>query len=89
MPALRLVVRGRVQGVGYRAFAVAAARRLGLAGWVRNRRDGSVEMVAAGEEAAVAALRAALPGGPGGVEGLESSPWDAPVGPGFTVLPTA
>lgn len=45
MSALRLVVSGRVQGVGYRAFAVETARALGIDGWVRNRRDGTVEIL--------------------------------------------
>ena len=48
---LHAVVRGRVQGVGYRATTIDEARRLGLAGWVRNRRDGTVETLAEGSEA--------------------------------------
>jgi acylphosphatase len=44
------VVRGRVQGVGFRATTFDEARRLGLAGWARNRVDGSVEVLAEGPE---------------------------------------
>jgi len=50
-----IVVRGRVQGVGYRAFVEDEARQRGLEGWVRNRRDGSVEAVFAGPAADVEA----------------------------------
>jgi len=52
----RLRIAGRVQGVAFRASAVMAAQALGLAGWVANRTDGSVEAVAEGDEAGVAAF---------------------------------
>lgn len=60
----RLVVRGRVQGVGFRVSLVAEARRLGLAGWVRNRTDGGVEALATGPAEAVEALVAWAHHGP-------------------------
>ncbi len=49
----RLTIHGLVQGVGFRASLVREARRRGLAGWVRNRSDGSVEAVVSGEPSAV------------------------------------
>lgn len=48
MHALRVVVEGRVQGVGFRWFVRQEARRLGVAGWVRNLPDGSVELTVSG-----------------------------------------
>ena len=53
MIARRLVVRGRVQGVGFRYALADAAQEAAVAGWVRNRRDGSVEALVQGEAAAV------------------------------------
>ncbi len=64
--AARLIVHGRVQGVGYRAWACALARRLELDGWVRNRADGTVELVAAGEPDAVDLMADACHRGPHG-----------------------
>ena len=62
--ARRAVVTGRVQGVGFRFFAERAAREAGVAGWVRNREDGSVETFAEGEEPAVRAYLERLRVGP-------------------------
>ncbi len=53
---LQLTVRGRVQGVYFRASTQREARRLGLSGWVKNRPDGSVEVLAEGEEASIREL---------------------------------
>lgn len=64
MRVVRLLIGGRVQQVGYRAWAVTTARRLALRGWVRNRADGAVELLAAGPADSVAALVAACRGGP-------------------------
>jgi acylphosphatase len=65
---LHVLVRGRVQGVGFRWFVREHARTLGLAGWVRNRPDGAVEVAASGDDAAVATLRQALERGPDGAQ---------------------
>lgn len=64
--AVRLLLRGRVQGVGFRWFTLRLARRLGLAGRVRNLPDGAVEIEAAGEAAKVEELEAAVRQGPPG-----------------------
>ncbi|MFY9326788.1 MAG: acylphosphatase [Georgfuchsia sp.] len=56
MEARRLVITGLVQGVGFRYHMVNAALRLGIAGWVRNRRDGSVEAVISGDAETIAAM---------------------------------
>jgi acylphosphatase len=64
MIARHLVIHGRVQGVYYRGWSVETARGLGLSGWVRNRRDGSVEMLIAGPEGEVEAMIARCRHGP-------------------------
>jgi acylphosphatase len=62
--AIRLVIHGRVQGVGFRAFVVREARKLGLRGWVRNRHNGTVEALLIGAAEALAAGEAACCRGP-------------------------
>lgn len=62
--ARRFVVSGRVQGVGFRFFALDAARREGIHGFVTNRDDGTVEAVADGEAEAVERFERALRRGP-------------------------
>lgn len=59
-----LLIHGRVQGVGFRAWAQDTADRLGIEGWVRNRRGGEVEIVVAGSPQAVAAMAEACRRGP-------------------------
>ena len=59
-----MIVRGRVQGVGFRAFVEHEALRRGVEGWVRNRRDGSVEAVFAGSIEIVEAMIEACRRGP-------------------------
>lgn len=66
MECIHLEVRGRVQGVGFRWYVVDKARELRLAGWVKNRGDGNVELAAAGEADALARLEAAVTAGPPG-----------------------
>ena len=87
----RLRIHGEVQGVFYRAWSAQAARDLGLRGWVRNRTDGTVEMLVQGEESAVQRFIALCRGGPpaarvSGIE-AEDSPEQAPAG--FEKSPTA
>jgi acylphosphatase len=61
---VRAVVRGRVQGVSFRATTAERARELGASGWVKNRDDGAVELEAEGPSAVVAALLAWCERGP-------------------------
>ncbi len=77
--AVRFLIRGRVQGVGYRYFAQAAAQRAQIRGWVRNRSDGTVEVMAIAPEEELNRFEQLLREGPPGarVETIESSPIDA------------
>ena len=68
MESIHLEVSGRVQGVGFRWFVADKARRLQLAGWVRNRSDGNVEIAASGTTDALAQLEAAVTRGPPGAQ---------------------
>ncbi len=62
--ARRFIVRGRVQGVGFRWFVEREAHMLGIAGWVRNNHDGSVEVLAQGTRDQLAGLHSRLREGP-------------------------
>ena len=75
---VHVIIRGRVQGVGFRAWTQHQAELRGLAGWVRNRRDGSVEALFSGPDAAVGAMLKACREGPAGsrVERVESEEAD-------------
>lgn len=87
---VHVMISGRVQGVGYRAWTAREADRRGLAGWVCNRRDGSVEAVFSGEAEAVAAMLVAVQDGPGGarVDAVEVSDYASVVTGLFAVRPT-
>lgn len=89
--AQRMVIRGRVQGVGYRWWARGEARRLGLSGWVRNRPDGSVELLAIGPGGAIDALAQTCRMGPDAahVASIEREPAADDGSIGFESRPTA
>jgi len=89
--AVRVVIEGRVQGVWFRAWTAQEAGRRGLRGWVRNRRDGSVEALFAGAAAQVDDMVAACRQGPPAaqVENVGVYPADDPGAGGFRHLPTA
>jgi len=83
-------IEGRVQGVYYRAWTEHSARRLNLDGWVRNRRDGSVEAVFAGPEAQVDEMLRRCAEGPPDAKVTSVTVTDEGGAPpsGFSVLPT-
>jgi acylphosphatase len=92
----RVTIAGRVQGVGYRAWVEHRARAQELEGWVRNRRDGSVEALFAGPEEVVADLVAWCRRGPSSarVQAVQDEPASSDAlnlrhaGERFSVLPT-
>ena len=88
--AVRVRIEGRVQGVWYRGWAADQAEALGLSGWVRNRRDGSVEAVFAGPAEVVRRMVAGCREGPAAarVTRVLDEPFADPVPPGFRQLPT-
>ncbi len=88
---VRAVISGRVQGVWYRAWTRKEAQRRGLNGWVRNRKDGMVEAVFAGDAKAVDEMLAACREGPpqAVVAEVEIEPWSGALQPGFQQLPSA
>ncbi len=90
MLAVRVVIRGRVQGVWFRGWTVEQARARGLDGWVRNRRDGTVEALFAGENAAVEEMIAACRTGlsTARVTQVDRHPAALPAEPGFHQAPT-
>ena len=96
MNVRHIVIRGRVQAVGFRAFVQDAAEERYLEGWVRNRRDGSVEAVFAGREDAVEFVINACRKGPPGAqveavdvkEGASAMLQERPKNERFAVLPS-
>ena len=92
----QVTIRGRVQGVGYRYWVEQQARARGLEGWVRNRRDGSVEALFAGPPDLVSGMIALCRRGPASarVDAVEEEPANADAlrqrrpGERFSVLPT-
>jgi acylphosphatase len=92
----QVAIRGRVQGVGYRAWVEHRARAHGVEGWVRNRRDGSVEALFAGPEDVVSDMITLCRRGPASarVDAVQDEPGNADAlnlrraGERFSVLPT-
>jgi acylphosphatase len=87
---VRLRITGEVQGVGYRIWATRTASGLGLRGWVRNRKDGSVEVLATGAADAVAAMTESCRRGPSAARVAKVTVSDAEDGGSrdFSALPT-
>ena len=90
MTRVHAVIHGRVQGVGFRDFTLQVARAQHLNGWVRNRRDGTVEAVLEGSGEAIDSVLALLRQGPehAAVTDIASRPHPESVAAGFEVRPT-
>jgi len=90
MSCKRLIISGRVQGVGYRAWAAEQAEALGIDGWVRNRLTGSVEVLISGTADAVEEMARACRRGPrfAQVTAIAEEIADPPEEPGFQILAT-
>ena len=90
MNCKRLIISGRVQGIGYRVWMVEKARALGVSGWVRNRIDGSVEALVAGYTPAVEELLRLCRRGPRMAEvvSIEEELADPPEQFGFRQVPS-
>ncbi len=89
---LHAIVEGTVQGVGFRFYALEAAEKLDLTGWVRNRWDDAVEVIAEGPRPALEKLLAALQRGPrAAYVSTVQQDWEKATGEfrSFTVKPTA
>jgi acylphosphatase len=88
--AARLVIEGKVQGVGYRWWAVGEAMRQNVHGWVRNRADGTVEALVIGPESAIGRFERACWRGPAGarVTAVTRSDAEDDASQGFSQKPT-
>jgi acylphosphatase len=84
--ARRFIVRGRVQGVGFRWFVEREAHMLGIAGWVRNNADGSVEVLAMGSRDQLLGLRSRLRSGPRAARVDEVEEFEAKAVSGLTTF---
>jgi len=89
MKTVRIIIEGRVQGVWFRGWTAQEASHRGLSGWVRNRRDGSVEALFSGPEAEVEDMVKACRTGPPSarVDDVSQFPAEAPKEEGFRHLP--
>jgi acylphosphatase len=89
---VHVIISGRVQGIGYRAWTEDQATRAGLSGWVRNRRDNTVEALFSGEASSVEAMIDLCRSGPRLAAVDDVAVLDAPMDrppQGFRILPTA